>query len=707
VKAGGTITQSGALSVAQVASFEAGAANDITLTNVLNDFASAKVVSGKDVKLTDVNALDLGASTVSGDLTVKTTGAITQSGALSVNGAGKVASFEAGAANDITLDNAANDFASAKVVSGKDVKLTDVNALDLGASTVSGDLTVKAGGAITQSGALSVAQVASFEAGAANNITLTNAANDFATAKVVSGKDVKLTDVNDLILASINGSGDVSLKAGGAITDGNGGLPGTVSGNTLKLTAGTTIGTTAARLNTAVDTIEFDAGGAVFITEDNAVSVAGRTTAGDGAINVVTTNGTLTIGAIGAQIGIDANGSGTVLLQAQGAGKDVVLNQIVKSGTGHISVIANRDVTQAAAGDITTGGAGTIDVQAQNGSITMADGSLTTAGGNVRYLAANNVTLGGINAANVRVEATSGNIVDGGDSHIDVESTTVQLLAGGSVGAANAIDTKVTTIAVQAGGDVGINEADDIVVGLVGTNIVNRVGMDSSTTPIFSPDLDDVKSAGGDVTMVVGGQLDLQGNNDASAGDIDLKFNSIKTGGKLIGKNLEMDSINAIGAGAALDLQISDSVNVTGAGGYGYLTGHELARNKYTYSGPLSWQLFYNGTPLDPRSQGAQQKSAFDLVKFNPTLLSAQSVFGQPLFLHDNLDVAEPIALGLVDYLLAGAAVIGADPEFPPEANAEISSGAAGSRTSIGFYKPGGWRRLLQRSSSSTNSVSQ
>ena len=151
----------------------AGAANNITLDNA-NDFSTVSIVSGNTVVFNDVNALDLGASTISGGLTVTTNGAITDSGNLTVAGTTTLA---AGAANNITLDNA-NDFSTVSIVSGNTVTLNDVNALDLGASTVSGRLSVTTNGAITDSGTLTVAGPTTLAAGAANNITLNNA-NDF------------------------------------------------------------------------------------------------------------------------------------------------------------------------------------------------------------------------------------------------------------------------------------------------------------------------------------------------------------------------------------------------------------------------------------------------------------------------------------------------------------------------------------------------
>ncbi len=54
----------------------------------------------------------------------------------------------------------------------------------LGASTISGTLGVTTAGAITQSGVLAVTGVTTLAAGAANDITLSNATNNFSTVAV-------------------------------------------------------------------------------------------------------------------------------------------------------------------------------------------------------------------------------------------------------------------------------------------------------------------------------------------------------------------------------------------------------------------------------------------------------------------------------------------------------------------------------------------
>ena len=215
VSTGGAVTQSGALNVAGNATFAAGASNDITLSNATNDFSTVAITSGRNVTVQDANALNLGASTVSGTLNVTTNGDLTQSGALNVAG---TTTLVAGAGNDITLMSASNDFSTVAVISGRNVALMDGGALDLAASTISGTLNVSTSGAITDSGNVVVAGTTTLVAGAANDITLDSAGNNFSTVAVNSGNNVALTDVTALDLGASTISGALNVVANGLIS---------------------------------------------------------------------------------------------------------------------------------------------------------------------------------------------------------------------------------------------------------------------------------------------------------------------------------------------------------------------------------------------------------------------------------------------------------------------------------------------------------
>ena len=132
------------------------AGNTVTLSNSSNNFTGAVSINALTVDLEDANALVLGASTVTGNYAVEAGSAITQSAALAITG---VTTLEAGAGNNITLNNASNNFSNAVIITtGNNVTLVDRDTIDLGASTVSGAYAVTAKlGNITQSGNLTVA----------------------------------------------------------------------------------------------------------------------------------------------------------------------------------------------------------------------------------------------------------------------------------------------------------------------------------------------------------------------------------------------------------------------------------------------------------------------------------------------------------------------------------------------------------------------
>jgi hypothetical protein len=202
----GALTQSGTLTVTGTTTLAAadydGGPNDITLANAGNNFGGAvSVASGNDVRLHNTTGLVLGNSAVSGNLHITTGGALTQSGALTV---GATTTLAAGATNDITLDNAGNNFGDAvSVTGGRDVQLRDADGLELGTLVVGRNLNVRTGGALTQSGTLTVTVTTTLAAGDnddyPNDITLDNAGNNFTGAvSVTRGNNVSITNANAL-----------------------------------------------------------------------------------------------------------------------------------------------------------------------------------------------------------------------------------------------------------------------------------------------------------------------------------------------------------------------------------------------------------------------------------------------------------------------------------------------------------------------------
>ena len=68
-----------------------------------------------------------------------------------------------------------------------------------------------------------------------------------------------------------------------------------------------------------------------------------------------------------------------------------------------------------------------------------------------------------------------------------------------------------------------------------------------------------------------------------------------------------------------------------------------------------------------------------------PELKSEQGVFGNPIFLHDELDVANPFAVGAIDYLLMDIPRLLLSSDFPVEADRHLAANGLSPTTSYWF----------------------
>ena len=160
-----------------------GAGSSVAVTSSSGVITLGATTAGTSLSVTGAGAVSLGTTILGTNLTVSTAGAITNTGTLTVP---QQTILTAGAANNITLDNANNDFNSVQILSANNVTLVDKNAINFGwyygwngygayPSTISGNLNVTAGGDISQTGynngnyaAISVGGSTTFTANNAN-----------------------------------------------------------------------------------------------------------------------------------------------------------------------------------------------------------------------------------------------------------------------------------------------------------------------------------------------------------------------------------------------------------------------------------------------------------------------------------------------------------------------------------------------------------
>jgi hypothetical protein len=244
----GTVTQAGGAWVVPGTTTVSSSGSDVTLSNTSNDFGGAVSVTGVDVRLVDANAIDLGASTVTGNYEVTATagGGITDSGVLNITG---TSTFTAAGGQSILLDESSTFRSAVTFASGgtlANVTINDSTDFDLAASaslTLTGNLVVASGGSITQSGNLTIGGTSSFTTSSTNEtITLSDASstNAFTGAFTLSstGANAHVTIDNgttaiDIASASVGGNLTLTSGAAAGIIDSG---PVTVAGNLVAIT---------------------------------------------------------------------------------------------------------------------------------------------------------------------------------------------------------------------------------------------------------------------------------------------------------------------------------------------------------------------------------------------------------------------------------------------------------------------------------------
>jgi len=324
-------------------------------------------------------------------------------------------------------------------------------------------------------------------------------------------------------------SGAMSLHAGGGITLGNltaatvavtadagaivnaAGSSKNIAANSAVLRASGAIGAGNRALSTALGTLEAS-GSALYVAEDNAITL-GALTAGTGNLVVSTADGAIVAG------GALAAGR-NVLLAANGAGADLVLDGKVGSAAGSISLRAGRDLF--ANGEVRASAAAqTIDLVSGR-DLAMGEGSsIATVGGAVLVAAGGNAGIETINAGNGNVGISAGGNVSGrgATGGSDITAAGLRISAGGAIGTADKrIETSVATIAASAAaGGLFLAEQDGITIGSVDV-AAGRIDASGTRTTVATGVLAGL-AAGGELALDVTGPAgDISQQANISAG---------------------------------------------------------------------------------------------------------------------------------------------------------------------------------------------
>ena len=576
----GALTQSAGstLAVAGIAILNAHGAN-VTLGNAGNDFATVAVTSANDVILRDANALNLGSSVISGNLTIAS-GALTQlaGSALAV---AETTTLNANGAN-VALGNAGNDFGTVALNNVNSATLQDVNALNLGSSVVHGNLTIDSG-ALTQSAgsALTMAGTTTLNANGAN-VTLGNAGNDFAWVAISSANNVTLLDVNALKLGGSTINGSLTIDSG-ALTQ--------LAGSVLAVAGTTTLNANGANVtldNSGNDfgSVAISSANNVTLFDVNALNLGGSVINGNliidsGALNqlsgaTLAVAGTTTLNANGANVNLGNAGNDFATVAVSNA-NNVTLqdaNALILGGStinGNLN-IASSALTQSAGATLTV--AGTTTLNANGANVTLAN-----AGNDFGTVALNHVaevTLRDANALNLGGSVINGNLnIDSGTlsqaagATLAVAGTTTLNANGANVTFANA-GNNFGTVSLNNVNNTTLADVNALVIGgsVIGGNLTIDSGAltQSAGSTLIVAGVTALNANGANVTLANAGNdfgtVAINKANDVALQDA----NALNLGRSVINGNLNIDS-GALtqAAGATLTVAGETSLNTNGA----------------------------------------------------------------------------------------------------------------------------------------------
>ena len=234
--------------------------------------------------------------------------------------------------------------------------------------------------------------------------------SDNGTITLSAPNDIQLSEVN----ANADGEdGDIALLAdadgsgAGQIREALSGESPNLIADHATLSAATGIGTAGlGDINTAVVSLDIHntTSGAIQITDVDAVQIEQLSQSGGGEVLLQTSNGSITVDNDNrSPVAVVITGGGTLVLDAQGARSDVVVNDGIQSIGGDITLLADRNIETHSAAVATTGGDGDLTLVAGQDIRILDPGNLNpidlqvTGSGTVSLRAANELVLGSQN----------------------------------------------------------------------------------------------------------------------------------------------------------------------------------------------------------------------------------------------------------------------------------------------------------------------
>jgi CHAT domain-containing protein len=523
LEAGGLVDQNKAITASGLELLGSGS-YDLTDTN--NNISTLAANTSNFIKYTDTDGFDIGTvnstngiSAPGKNVTLTAGGAVTQTQAITANiltltGTG-TGSFDLG-----TQNNDVNKLTATTV--NQDVKFKDSNGFSVGDGTTgiavgTGNVTLEAGGAVTQSEAITAGGLELLGSG---SYDLTDTNNNISTLAANTSNFIKYTDTDGFAIGTVNSTNGISapgknvtLTAGGAVTQtqaitaniltltgtGTGSFDlGTQNNDVTKLTAttanqdvkfkdsnGFSVGDGTTGIAVGTGNVTLEAGG--LVDQNKAITASGLELLGSGSYDLTNTNNNISTLAANTTNDIkytDTNGFvvGTVN----------TTNGISAPGK-NVTLTAGGAVTQTQAITaniltLTGTGTGSFDLGTQNNDVTKL--TATTANQDVKFKDSNGFTVGdgttgiAVGTGNVTLEA--GGLVDQNKA---ITASGLELLGSGSYDLTDT-NNNISTLAANTTNDIKYTDTNGFVVGTVNT-----------TNGISAPGKNVTLTAGGAVTQ--------------------------------------------------------------------------------------------------------------------------------------------------------------------------------------------------------------
>lgn len=568
-------------------------ANSLDLTSSGNDIDNLSLSVTGNATLNNTGLLNIGSSSVGGDLGITTTGAITTTGPISVGGSTTIDS----GGSTVNLSNTANDFNSVTATNVGDIHIGDSNGLTIDQIVSSGVLNIDVlAGDVLSTGSLTVAGTTTLSSGT-GAINLSNAANDFSgTVSIGTSGAVTLHDMNDLTLGTATGvNGAVNITSGGnfiasgAIAPGSNDVNITSEGQidiqtnlnvggaaNINLTSnGTSSGNYAGVYisggitSTNSGTVTINGAGGDTTTNNHGVLISGGSVSTtNGAINITGTGGTgFSHGVyIDSDSDIIANNAATVTI----------------NGTGH-SAGGGYGVAVIGTGTTVTTDSGTLNINGTGGNAGATNHGITMSGGSEVSSTSGAITFNGTGGngtgenRGVHIDGV-GTILNSNSGIMTVNGTGGSGTLNSNVGVMvmNDAVVKSTTGAVSIAGTGGMGASYTEGVRVEGLNTsVETDGGNLSITGTSGTGSSNLNSGvvvyyGANVSTTGSGTLDISGTANASNNGTDRNYgvwldaqNSLVT--------VADGNMNLTGAGAGTDasgviMTAYSSVTSTGSG---------------------------------------------------------------------------------------------------------------------------------------------